>query len=132
MNVTLVINGQDFAPVLSTYNTFNTVEYDEEVTTIKKKKVRFGEKYRAAIEFSLFPAAYGDKQDIRALMKRPMIVKFSDLDFGTVRQMEFLPDSDLSAKYLLHSVDGRDRYARKPIRLVAVEVNNASNIENVY
>lgn len=127
MDVTFLINGQDFAPVLSTYSVTHEPECEDEYQTRGGKIVKIGERERTHILFSLFPASDWNLSDARALRRLPLIVRFTDPDFGTIREMEFKQESVRTWKYGIHSVTGENYYLVKEMRLVAVEVDKDAN-----
>lgn len=131
MDVVLKIGDQSFANVLSTYEVSHTPEYEAEFQTLDRKLHKIGEVYRTRIRFTTFPVSDHNRADAAALRARPLIVRFTDTEYGAVRQMEFVPEAELSRRYGIKSVLGDNYYLQNTIQLVAVEVDNASNIRSV-
>ena len=118
---TLVINGQDFSPILDSYVVAEETKYDSVITTFDGTEHERGRKMRDIIRFRLIPAPEREDVDYRALTAEPLIVKYSK--GNQTKEQVFRLDCDLEKRYLLKSCDGYRRYAGGEICLRAKRVN---------
>ena len=121
MNVTLTINGRDFAPRLSTYKVYKEVSYGKVITVLSGREIPCQKTVRQMIEFSVFPLDYTTFQaDYAVLSQDTLTVSFTDPDDGTTETQSFRLVTDLDAVYGLLSVNGSDYYKRGAITLRAI------------
>ena len=120
MNVTLAINGRDFAPRLSTYKAYKEVSQSRVITTLSGKEIS-ATRERQIVEFSVFPLDYETAvDDYSVLSAATLNVTYTDPDDGADETQEFRLDSNLDAVYGIKSINGNDYYKRGTIRLRAV------------
>lgn len=131
IDATFVINDQDFAPITATYRVVHVPEVAAEVKTFDGRIHRIGKKTRTNIIFSLYPNSDLEREDDRVLRESPLVVLFTDREFGTERKMEFDVVSGTSSAYGIKSITGANYYAGEEITLEALEVDNARNFEHI-
>lgn len=113
MDITLTINGRDFAPRLSTYEVSQEISFPDMITTIDGTEY-YGKKHkRDIITFKLLPFDEETaNKDYEILASDDMLVTYSNPQaperLKIDRKMRL--DSDLSAAFGLRSVDGNRYY----------------------
>ena len=125
MDVTLVINGRDFSPRLSTYRVEQEVTYPDMLTTMDGTE-HYGKPYkRDVIYFSLFP--FDDdtaNQDYAVLSDSSLSVNYTNPQADNAEKLykEMKLYSSLSAVFGLRSVNGKRYYKGGEIALRATMV----------
>lgn len=120
--VHLIINGQDFAPVLTSYEYTEEITYEKQVETQDGTIHEYGEKHRPVIQFAVQLSREHVREDYDALCRRPLIVEFDHPD-RNILQMPFLIDSDLRKAFAArNTVNGANYYSSDPIILRCKEV----------
>lgn len=123
IDVVFVVNGQDMAPILESYEVVEEIKYDGVITTMDGEEHPYGKTTRDIIKFELIPYCEFSVSDYEALSGSRMAVEYTKPRIGTVKTQEFRVDGNLSDKFLLHSMDGYNRYTGGTITLRALKVN---------
>lgn len=107
--VTLVINGQDFSPDLSTYSCDEEFDQEDVIETMDHKRHAIGETVRDVLRFKLIPERDDYGANYRALSARPLHVLYSKPHFGTL-EADFLMDTDTIERAFLLKNYAEDVY----------------------
>lgn len=128
MDVTLTINGFNFAPVLSTYLTVYETDYGKTVKALDGTEYTGNFTSRPVVTFSLFPMTDATAQHYyNALTSSiPAVVTYTDKATNTDRTGQMRVTSNLEFTFGLRSVDGNRYYKGGAITLRAVHCLGAS------
>lgn len=128
MDVTLTINGFNFAPVLSTYFTVYETDYGKTVKALDGTEYTGNFTSRPVVTFSLFPMTDTTAQQYyNALTSSvPAVVTYTDKATNTDRTGQMRVTSNLEFTFGLLSVDGNRYYKGGSITLRAVHCLSAS------
>lgn len=125
IDVTLTIDGRNFASRLSTYSVSKEVSYSKTVTTINGKERYFGRRDRDVVVFSLIPTTELDAlADYNALKNGVVTVNCSEPHYlgGVKRNVQMAVVSNLDSVFLLKSINGKVYYSGGEITLRALDV----------
>lgn len=122
MKIMLTINGQDFAPILSSFAIEQEVKYEAVITTLDGKEHPKGRTSRDIITFSVLYNMDGLRDDYRALTQEPLIVEYEHPNTG-YHKREFRLDCDISDKFMLTNIHDKNIYQSGEITLRALEVD---------
>ena len=119
MDVTLTINGQNFAPKLSTYSTTYEISHGKTVTALDGTEYTGNSLSRPIIVFTLFPMTDAQaKTYYDALtVPSPALCTYTDKATNTDRAARMRVSSNLEYAFGFRSVDGNRYYKGGSITL---------------
>lgn len=128
MDVTLIINGFDFAPVLSTYFTAYEMDYGKTVKALDGTEYTGNFTSRPLVTFSLFPMTDTTAQQYYNALTAsvPAVVTYTDKSTNTDRAAQMRVTSNLDFTFVHRAVDQNRYYKGGNITLRAVHCLNAS------
>ena len=122
ISVPLIINGQDFQRIATSYAYVPEITYDRIVTTQDGTEHPFGMRVRPGIEFTVMLSREHNPEDYKVLTSTPLMVEYDHPDLGW-QYAEFRLDCNLEKSLAIRNcVDGANYYESGSIRLRALEV----------
>lgn len=111
MNVTMVINGVDYSPILSTFECYQTRPQNKVITTLDGNERQFPGKAKSVMTISFWPMTKDELFALYEILKNnTAVITYTNPYFEYDVTQSMRVDGDISSKFALLSVDGHNRY----------------------